>query len=34
MLDERAHLLLDYVDPRDLTLMFRPAGSPGGMAHP
>src|SRR5580693_4422613 len=28
MLDERARLLLDYVDPNDLTMMFRPAASP------
>ena len=28
MLDERARLLLDYVDPNDLTMMFRPAVEP------
>jgi cell division protein FtsB len=34
MLDERARLLLDYADPRDLTLMFRPAGSAATAPHP
>jgi cell division protein FtsB len=34
MLDERARLLLDYVEPNDLTLMFRPVTSPAGAPHP
>jgi cell division protein FtsB len=34
MLDERARLLLDDVEPNDLTLMFRPAANPPGGAHP
>jgi len=34
MLDERARLLLDYVDPNDLTLMFRPGASSAGVTHP
>ena len=28
MLDERARSLLDYVDPNDMTMMFRPVPSP------
>ena len=34
LLDERARLLLDFVDPNDLILMFRPAASPAGALHP
>jgi cell division protein FtsB len=34
MLDERARLLLDYIDPNDLTMMFRPAASPPAAPHP
>jgi cell division protein FtsB len=38
MLDERARALLDYVDPRELTLVFQsqtiPAGRTAAAAHP
>ena len=34
MLDERARLLLDDVDPNDLTLMFRPVANPPAAPHP
>jgi len=38
MLDERARLLLDYVDPNDMTMMFQPVprqgASPAAAAHP